>query len=50
MKHHKLVTRTPLMAQTKYEPHQTAYESKMNYMATLVAQIIHFSFNKSIKL
>ena len=46
MKHHKLVSRTPLTAQTEYEPGETAYESLMNFLVAFVGQVIAFSFAK----
>ncbi len=47
MKHHKLVSRTPLMAETEYEPGGTSFESKMNFMVAFFGQMVEFIFNKT---
>ena len=47
MRHHRFVSRTPLLAQTEYEPGDTSSESKMNFLVAFFTQSMEFVFNKT---
>ena len=48
MKHHKLVSRTPRLAQQPpFEPGLSSLESKLNFVVAMFNRGVEFAFNKT---
>jgi hypothetical protein len=45
MKHHKRISRPPLMASTPFEPGGTSLGSKLNFLIAMTERVIEFVFN-----
>lgn len=50
MKHHKLISRTPQLAQghDPFVPGLTALQSKLNFMVAMFERLIDFTFTKTM--
>ena len=48
MKHHRLISRVPEMAQQQpFEPGTTSLESKLNFVVAMFNRAVEFTFNKT---